>query len=245
MREKGLVMHTSNYLNHHGEQELHGFLAYDDENDQPRPAVLVAHDWSGRNEFACEKAQMLVEMGYLGFALDMYGHGRVGASTHEKMGLMQPLANDRRLLRERIRAAYDALIAMPEVDINRIAVIGFCFGGMCALDLARSGAELKGVVSFHGLLNKPEEKLASHPIHAKILALHGYDDPMVRPEQVDEFCQEMTEAKVDWQVHMYGHTQHAFTNPHAHDTQLGTIYNAKAERRALQAMANFLQEIFV
>lgn len=236
-------MDTSNYLYHHGEQELHGFLAYDDNSEQSRPAVLVAHDWSGRNEFACEKAKMFADMGYVGFALDMYGQGRLGASTHEKMGLMEPLANDRLLLRARMRAAYDALIAMPEVDISRIAVVGFCFGGLCALDLARSGAELKGVISCHGLLDKPKD-IPNQTIHAKILALHGYDDPMVPPDQVNEFCREMTESHVDWQVHMYGHTQHAFTNPHAHDTQLGTIYNAKAERRALQAMTNFLQEIF-
>lgn len=236
-------MDTSNYLYHHGEQELHGFLAYDESIDQPRPAVLVAHDWSGRNDFACEKAQMLAEMGYVGFALDMYGQGRLGASTHEKMALMEPLANDRLLLRARIRAAYDALIGMSEVDINRIAVIGFCFGGLCALDLARSGADLKGVVSFHGLLDKPKD-IPNKTIVAKILALHGYDDPMVNPEQVNEFCREMTEAEVDWQVHMYGHTQHAFSNPHAHDVQLGTIYNPKAEKRALQAMTNFLQDIF-
>ncbi|MDI9818619.1 MULTISPECIES: dienelactone hydrolase family protein [unclassified Legionella] len=235
-------MHTSNYIYHHGEQELYGFLAYDDEIDQSRPAVLVVHDWSGRNEFACEKAEMLAKMGYVGFALDMYGHGRLGASTHEKMGLMQPLVNDRVLLRERIRAAYDAIIGMPEVDNNRIAVIGFCFGGLCALDLARSGAELRGVVSFHGLLEKPKD-LSNEKICARILVLHGYDDPMVKPEQVNDFCREMTEADVDWQVHMYGHTQHAFANPHAHDTQLGTVYNAKAERRALQAMTNFLKEV--
>ena len=167
----------------------------------------------------------------------------MGASAiTQKMALMQPL-NDRRLLRERIHAAFDAVVAMSEVDTSRIAVIGFCFGGLCALDLARSGAELKGVVSFHGLLDKP--KIANELIHPKILVLHGYDDPMVKPEQVNEFCQEMTLAKVDWQVHMYGHTQHAFTNPNAHDTQLGTIYNEKAERRALQAMTNFLQEVFV
>lgn len=240
--EQGLFMHTSNYLYHHGEQELHGFLAYDDSTDKPRPAVLVVHDWSGRNDFACEKAQMLAEMGYLGFAVDMYGNGRLGASTHEKNALMEPLIHDRRMLRDRIRAAFDALIAMSEVDINRIAVIGFCFGGLCALDLARSGAELKGVVSFHGLLNKPKE-LPNDTIHAKVLALHGYEDPMVQPEQVNEFCLEMTMAKVDWQVHVYGNTQHGFTNPHAHDTPAGIIYNAKAERRALQAMRNFLQEV--
>jgi dienelactone hydrolase len=236
-------MDTSNYLYHHGEQEFYGFLAYDETVDQPRPAVLVAHDWSGRNDFACEKAQMLASMGYVGFALDMYGQGRIGANTHEKKGLMEPLINDRLLLRARIRAGYDALIGMSEVDISRIAVIGFCFGGTCALDLARSGAELKGVVSFHGVLDKPKD-IPNQAIHAKILVLHGYDDPMVPPAQVNEFCQEMTEAKVDWQVHMYGHTQHAFANPNAHDTQLGTVYNPIAEKRSLQAMTNFLQEIF-
>ncbi len=235
-------MHTSNYLYHHGEQEFYGFLAYDDQNEQPRPAVLIAHDWTGRNPFVCEKAEMLAKMGYVGFALDMYGQGRLGESTHEKKALMEPLANDRQLLRDRIRAAFDALIAMPEVDTSRIAAIGFCFGGLCVLDLARSGAELKGVVSLHGLLNKPEE-LANEAIKAKILVLHGYDDPMVKLEQVKEFCHEMTEAKVDWQVYMYGNTQHAFTNPQAHDKQLGLVYSPRTERRALQAMTTFLQEV--
>ncbi|MBA2652831.1 MAG: dienelactone hydrolase family protein [Tatlockia sp.] len=235
-------MHTSNYLYHHGEQELHGFLAYDDSHDKPRPAVIVVHDWSGRNDFACEKAEMLADMGYLGFALDMYGQGRLGASTHEKKGLMEPLINDRLLLRERIRAAFDAVVAMSEVDNSRIAIIGFCFGGLCALDLARTGAEVKAVVSFHGLLNKPKE-IANQPICAKILVLHGYDDPMVSPEDVNGFCQEMTEAKVDWQVDIYGQTQHAFTNPHAHDAQLGTIYNPRTEKRAFQAMKDFLKEV--
>lgn len=235
-------MHTSNYIYHHGEQELHGFLAYDDQTDKPRPAVLVCHDWSGRNDFACEKAKMMADMGYVGFSIDMYGQGRLGASTHEKMGLMEPLANDRNLLRDRVNAALDALVAMPEVDNNRIAVIGFCFGGMCALDLARTGAMLKGVVSIHGLLDKPKE-LPNQTIHAKILVLQGFDDPMVKPAQVKDFCHEMTEHEVDWQVHLYGNTQHAFTNPQAHDTQLGTIYCPIAERRALQAMADFLQEV--
>lgn len=236
-------MYTSNYLYHHGEQELHGFLAYDDSHDNPRPAVMIFHDWSGRNDFACDKALMLAKMGYLAFAVDMYGKGRLGESTDERMALMGPLVSDRRMLRARLRAAFDAIVAMPEVDGSRIGAIGFCFGGLCALDLARSGAEVKGVVSFHGILNKPDE-LANHEIKAKVLVLHGYDDPMVKPQQVNEFCQEMTAAKVDWQVHMYGNTQHAFANPKAHDKQLGTVYNPEAERRALQAMTNFFEEIF-
>lgn len=236
-------MDTSNYLYHHGEQELYGYLAYDDSHDKPRPAVLVIHDWTGRNDFACEKANLLAELGYVGFAVDMYGQGRLGSTIHEKMALMEPLVNDRLLLRGRIRAAFDELVGMAEVDYNRIAVIGFCFGGLCALDLARSGAEVKGVVSFHGLLDKPKD-LPNQTITAKILALHGYDDPMVKPEQVNAFCQEMTESKVDWQLHMYGNTQHAFTNPQAHDPTLGTVYNPKAEERSLRAMKDFLEEIF-
>lgn len=235
-------MHTSNYLYHHGEQELYGFLAYDDAVERPRPAVLVAHDWSGRNDFVCEKATMLAEMGYVGFALDMYGQGRLGTSLSEKTALMQPLINDRLLLTERIRAAFDAVIGLSEVDPARVAAIGFCFGGLCALDLARSGVDLRGVVSFHGALEKPKN-MPKEPILAKVLALHGYDDPMVSPEQVKEFCREMTAADVDWQVHMYGHTMHGFTNPTAQDVQSGIVYNAIADKRAFQSMTNFLQEV--
>lgn len=236
-------MHTSHYKYHLGEQEFIGFLAYDDAIDEPRPAVLVAHDWSGCNEFACQKAIMLAEQGYIGFALDMYGNGRIGNTTEEKQALIQPLVSDRLLIRNRVLAALDALIAMPEVDNNRIAIIGFCFGGMCSLDLARSGAEIKGAVSFHGLLGAPAD-LKSQPIKAKTLVLHGYDDPMAKPEQVHEFCQEMTKAKVDWQMHMYGLVQHSFTNPTAHDVHAGLIYNPLAAERSWQAMSNFLQEIF-
>lgn len=239
----GIIMHTSNYIYHHGEQELHGFLAYDDKIDTPRPAVLVAHDWSGRNDFVCNKAKLLAELGYVGFAIDMYGHGRLGIITDEKKALMNPFVNDRLLLSDRLRAAYDAAIGMPEVDNNRVAIIGYCFGGLCALDLARSGVEIKGAVSFHGGLNKSIEQPLS-PIKAKILVLHGYDDPMVPPKEVNAFCQEMTEANADWQVHMYGHVQHAFTNPEAHDAHMGLMYNSLAAERSWEAMIDFLEEIF-
>ncbi|TAL66009.1 MAG: hypothetical protein EPN84_00940, partial [Legionella sp.] len=158
------------------------------------------------------------------------------------MGLMQPLVGDRALLRDRVRSAFDTVTALSEVDSNRIAIIGFCFGGLCALDLARSGAEIKGAVTFHGLLNKPDH-LKSKAIQAKILVLQGYNDPMATPEQVDHFCQEMTEANVDWQVHLYGNVQHAFTNPLAHDANAGLVYNELATKRSWLAMQNFLQEI--
>jgi dienelactone hydrolase len=236
-------MHSSNYIYHHGEQELHGFLAYNDHNDNPRPAVLIAHDWSGRSEFVCNKAKLLADMGYVGFALDMYGHGRIGITTDEKKALMDPFVNDRLLLCERLHAAYDAVIGMSEVDTTRVAIIGFCFGGLCALDLARRGVDIKGAVSFHGALGKPKD-LKSEKIKAKILVLHGYDDPMVQPGLVKEFCHEMTEANADWQVHMYGHVQHAFTNPNANDVHAGLVYNALAAERSWASMTQFLQEIF-
>lgn len=237
-------MHTANYIYQQDGHELHGFIAYDSSIKETRPAVLVAHDWSGRNEFACQKAIALAEMGYVGFALDMFGDARIGSTTEEKSALIQPLVSNQELLRQRVQAALDTVRAIPEVDSQRIAIIGFCFGGMCALELARSGADIKGAVSFHGLLHKPGS-LKSTPIKAKILALHGYEDPMATPQQADAFCQEMTEAKVDWQMHMYGLVQHAFTNPNAHDTQLGLIYNAAAAKRSWTAMNNFLQEILM
>lgn len=239
----GIFMHTSNFIYHDGKEELEGFLAYEDGVKKPRPAVMVAHDWSGRNEFACQKAQLLAKMGYIGFALDMFGQGRIGKTLEEKQALIEPLVNNREQLSARVNAALKALVSRPEVDKDRVAIIGFCFGGLCALDLARSGADIKGAISFHGLLGKPEH-LKSKQIKAKILVLHGYDDPMVKPDLVQSFCQEMTEAKVDWQVHMYGHVQHGFTNPQAHDAELGIFYNKLAEQRSWLAMTNFLNEIF-
>lgn len=234
-------MHTSYPIYHHDDQEFHGFLAYNaSDSKKPKPCVLVAHDWSGCNDFARQKAIMLAEMGYVGFALDMYGNGKTGANTEEKKALIQPLLENRALLAARITAAFDCAAALAQVDAERMAAIGFCFGGLCVLDLARSGASLRGVVSFHGLLGKPN--LAPKPIKAKVLALHGFEDPMVPPADLLAFCQEMTEGKVDWQVHQYGLTQHAFTNPEAHDQQMGTVFNPVAEQRSMQAMRNFFEE---
>jgi dienelactone hydrolase len=236
-------MHTQEQVYYDAAEPLHGFVAYDATTNKPRPAVLIAHDWSGRNDFACDKAKLLADMGYVGFALDMYGHGKLGTTDAEKSALIQPLLNDRAKLLSRLRAGLDALVALPQVDKNRIAIIGFCFGGLCALDLARSGAAIVGAISFHGLLNKPD-KLKPQPIRSKVLVLHGYNDPMVEPPLLQAFCEEMTKAEVDWQVHAYGQVQHAFTNPNAHDAAAGLMYNAQAAKRAWLAMRNFLDEVF-
>ncbi len=231
-------------LEYHDETTLlEGFYAFDDKQttQTKKPLVLVSHDWSGCNDFARNKAKKLAELGYVGFALDMFGKGKLGTTNEEKGALIKPFMDDRRLLRQRIQAALTTAKKLPMVDPQKIAAIGFCFGGLCVLDLARSGAALCGVVSFHGLLNAPAN-LPNAAIQAKVLALHGYDDPMGPPEQVLSFAQEMTKSKADWQIHLYGNTMHAFTNPKAQDPSFGTVYAAAADHRSWQAMKNFFEE---
>lgn len=226
-----------------GNTLLEGYMAYQD-SGKPKPAVLVAHDWSGRRELACKGAERVAELGYVGFALDMYGKGVFGADGDaEKNGaLMAPFAQDRTLLRRRINAALQAVRQLPQVDATRIAAMGYCFGGMCVLELARSGAEVRGVVSIHGIF--APGTIANAKIKAKVLCLHGHDDPMVPPGQVLAFETEMTQANVDWQVHVYGGTMHAFTNPKANNPGLGIVYKQSAANRAYQSMADFLTEVF-
>jgi dienelactone hydrolase len=219
-----------------------GYVAYDDATKTKRPGVLVSHAWAGQGEFERSKAEKLAALGYVGFALDLYGKGKRGASMEENAKLMQPFIDDRAMLRKRISTALDALKKHALVDSGRVAAIGFCFGGLCVLDLARSApAGLKGVVSFHGLFHPP--KLGKQaPITAKVLILHGYDDPMARPDSVVAIAQELTAAKADWQLHAYGRTSHAFTNPEANSPDHGLLYNATADRRSWVAMKNFLEE---
>lgn len=221
---------------------LEGYLAYEpDTQGAKKPAVIIAHAWGGRDQFVCQKAESLAKLGYVGFALDIYGKGKLGTSVEENTQLMTPFMDDRQLLRKRLLAAFETVAGLEMVDANNIGAMGFCFGGLCVLDLARSGADVKGVVSLHGLLSKPNT-LGSEKITAKILALHGHDDPMVPPDQVLDFEQEMSEQNIDWQVHVYGQTQHAFTNPEANDPNIGTMYSATADRRAWQSVQQFFAE---
>ncbi|WP_299019280.1 dienelactone hydrolase family protein [uncultured Tepidimonas sp.] len=226
----------------HGGITFEGLLVWDDAFDAPRPAVAVAHAWAGRSSFEDDKARALAGLGYVGFAMDVYGKGRRGATREENAALMTPLMQDRPMLQARLGAALQALAAQPEVDRQRLAAIGFCFGGLSVLDMARCGLPLRGVVSFHGLF-LPPGNTAGRRIAAKVLALHGWDDPMVKPEAVLAFAQEMTEAGADWQLHAYGGTMHAFTNPEANDPSFGTVYNACADARSWSAMRGFLGEV--
>ncbi len=218
-------------------------VTYDNQTSRILPAVLIFHAWGGRDEFVEEKAAWIAEQGYIGCALDLYGKGVRGSNNDENAALMTPLMEDRSLLCHRMLAGMEAMKQIPLLDQGRFAAIGFCFGGLCALDLARSNAEgLRGVVSFHGLLQAPPK---TGLIDAKVLVLHGQEDPMVPPEQVAEFQKEMTEAGADWQLHTYGNTQHAFTNPEANDPGFGTVYHPVAEARSLLATKNFLSEVLV
>ncbi len=222
---------------------LEGFFAYDDAIEGKRPVVLINHAWGGRDDFVGGKAIKLAELGYLAFAVDMYGKGVKGESKEQCAALMQPFMDDRAKLQQRLNAGLQAVKLMPWADENKIAAIGFCFGGLCVLDLARSGADIAGVVSFHGLLF-PAENISEPVVKAKVLVLHGRDDPMVPPDLVLSFQEELTQAGADWQFMSYGNTMHAFTNPVANDPDFGTVYQADADRRSWLAMQTFLSEIF-
>jgi dienelactone hydrolase len=236
-----IVTNTVAYLD--GDTVLEAYFAFDDAHTGIRPAVLINHTWAGRDGFVAEKAQELAALGYVGFAVDMYGKGILGRSADENAKLMQPFIDDRAKLQKRMLAALGAVQLLPWVDSSKIAAIGFCFGGLCVLDLARTGADIKGVVSFHGLLGAAGN-IQGTLIKAKVLALHGHDDPMGKVEQVIAFEQEMTIAGADWQFHAYGNTVHAFTNPLANAPSLGMVYNHIADQRAWLTMKNFLEEVF-
>ncbi len=226
-----------------GETLLEAYVAFE-ETEQQKPLVLVAHDWTGRRDLACQAAEEVARQGYIGFALDVYGKGVFGkdGDAEGNTALMSPFASDRALLRRRMKAALVASRNVPQADATKVAAMGFCFGGMSVLELARSGADVLGVVSVHGLLFPGD--IANEDIKAKVLCLHGHDDPLVPPEQVLEFEKEMSSAGADWQLHAYGGTVHAFTNPRANDPGFGAVYNEVVARRAFRSLYDFLNEIF-
>jgi dienelactone hydrolase len=220
-----------------------GRLTWDDSQPGPKPGILVAHAWGGRSDYEDGKADRLAALGYVAFALDLYGKGVRGGDPDTNAALMQPFLDDRAMLQQRMRVSLHALRGQPEVDTDRVAAIGFCFGGLCVLDLARSSADVAGVVSFHGLFSPPGNT-SGNEVRAKVLALHGWDDPMAPPEAVQGLASELSAMGADWQIHAYGNTMHAFTNPAADNADMGTVYDPVADRRSWRAMNNFLEELF-
>lgn len=228
-----------------GNVEAHSFLTYDNSLTGKRPGVLVVPEWWGLNNYAKRRARMIAKLGYVALAVDVYGDGKNTVSPKQAAAWSHELtAGDRHELRIRIEGALAKLKSEPMVDPNRTAAIGYCFGGATVLELARSGADVNGVVSFHGELGTHDPAKPGE-VKAKILVLTGADDPFVPPSKVEAFENEMRNAKANWQVNVYSGAEHSFTNPAADSFHIkGVAYNAEADHRSWQAMRNFLEEIF-
>jgi dienelactone hydrolase len=224
---------------------LRGYLAFDGTISAPRPGVLVFHEGLGLGDFEMARARMLADLGYVALAADMYGDRRRARNLQEVATLVGDIRNRSELMRARGRAALTTLAALPQVDANRVAAIGFCFGGAVVLELARDGADLKAAVSFHGVLTTQAPAVAGS-VKARVLVCTGADDPLAPPDQVKAFEDEMRAAKVkDWQVISYGNTLHGFTNPAADGSMMRTaLYNARADRRSWTSMRSLLDEAF-
>ena len=235
---------TKNVAYQDGDVLLEGRMAWDDQVSGKRGTVLIAHAWAGRDSFVCQRAEMIARLGYVGFALDNYGKGVIGNSPEENISLMTPFLEDRYMLQRRLQSGLRAACAEELVDEHLVAAMGYCFGGLCVLDMARCNAGLCGVISLHGLLT-PLPKLPDVELfapEAKVLVLHGWDDPMVPPDQVVAFTKEMATC-VDWQLHAYGQTVHSFTDPKADDAKT-SCYSPVADARAWQTTIGFLNEVF-
>jgi dienelactone hydrolase len=227
-----------------GETSLRGYLALDENAAGPRPGVAVFHEGLGLGEFAMERARRLAGLGYVAFAADMFGDRRQATNLQEVATLVGGLRAEPEKLRARGRAALAALAALPQVDAGRLAAIGFCFGGSVVLELVREGAELKAVVSFHGVLATKLPAQAGR-VKASVLVCTGVDDPLAPPDQVANFENEMRTGGVkDWQVIAYGNTLHGFTNPAADGSMMRTaLYNEQADRRSWASMKGLFDEV--
>ena len=239
------AIHTETVDYQQGGTTLEGFLAYDDSITGKRPGVLVVHQWLGLTDYEKRRATMLAQLGYVAFCADIYGKGVRPKDVAEAGALVGKFEHEggRTLLRARVNAGLDELKKNGLVDTKRVAAIGYCFGGTTVLELARSGADLNGVVSFHGGLDSPTPADGKN-IKCKVLALAGADDPFQKPDDLTAFESEMRDSKVDWQIVFYGGAVHAFTQPNPGFVNAGAKYNENADKRSWQAMKDFFEEIF-
>ena len=227
---------------------LQGFIAWDTERSgdgKLAPGVLVVHQWMGLTDYERQRCQQLAELGYIAFALDIYGKGVRPANPQEAAKMSSVYKTDRALYRRRLNLGLEQLRGQAGVAQDRIAAIGYCFGGTGVLELARSGADMVGAVSFHGGLDSPTPADGKN-IKAKLLLCHGADDPFVPAADIDAMKSELNAANVDWQMIYYSGAVHSFTQPMAgSDNSRGAAYNERADKRSWQAMQTFFQEIFM
>ncbi len=237
-------VHTKVVEYKQGDTTLEGFLAWDDTFKAPRPGVLVVHEWTGLGKYVKGRAEQLAKLGYVAFCSDIYGKGVRPSNPADAGKTAGIYKSDRALTRARMSAAFAELKGNKMVDSTHLAAIGYCFGGMVVLEAARSGADLAGVVVFHGALDTPNPDDGKN-IKCKVLALQGGDDPYVGQKDVAAFEEEMRRGGVDWQLVQYGGAVHSYTNPDAgNDNSKGAAYNARADARSWQAMRAFFAEIF-
>jgi len=227
-----------------GDVTLKGYLAFDDALKGKRPGVLVVHEWWGLNDHARKQAERLAALGYVAFALDMYGDGMATDDPHKAGEMAGQFRKDKKMLAARARAGLDVLLKDANVDPKRIAAIGYCFGGSTVLQLALSGADLAGVVSFHGGLGGIDYQPGTK-VNAKILVLHGADDPLIPADSIKEFQDTLRKAGADWEMNYYGNALHSFTNEKADAVGMkGVAYHKPTADRSWAAMRQFLGEIF-
>lgn len=237
-------IHTESVVYYDGETVLEGFIAYNKSINGELPAIIVVHDWMGISGFTKTRCEKLAELGYIAFAADIYGKDSRPVNSQEAGKVASLYKNDRSLMRNRINLAFEEIKKNKFVKKDMIAVMGYCFGGTVALELARSGADIKGAVSFHGNLDTPNPEDAKN-IKSKILVLNGADDPFVTEAQIKSFENEMNNAGVDWQFVNYSGAVHSFTNPNSgNDNSKGAAYNEKADKRSWIAMKSFFEELF-
>lgn len=227
-----------------GDTTLEGVLVYDDAVKGKRPGILIVHQWMGLTDYEKKRAEMLAQLGYVAFCADIYGKGVRPQSVPEASAQSGKFKSDRALLRARVNAGLDEFKKSDLVDTKRIVAIGYCFGGTTVIELARSGADLAGVVSFHGGLDSPTPADGKN-IKCKVLACHGADDPFVAAKDLTAFESEMRDNKVDWQLIQYGGAVHSFTQPMAgNDNSKGAAYNERADKRSWEDLKQFLAEMF-
>jgi len=238
------MSHTASQVDYEINGETYeGYLAKPDTTANA-PLVVIAHAWGGLKDNEISKAQLIADrLGYAAFALDVYGKGKRGDSPEECQALMNPLVEKRAELQKRLNAGLATARQQTGIDTSKVAAVGYCFGGLSVLDMARANMDVSGVASFHGLF-MPAENLTVEAIKPKVLIEHGWNDPMATPQDVLAIAAEMEAAKADWQMHAHGGAYHSFTTEGANNPEMGTVYDAKADARSFAYLSTFLEECF-